>query len=308
MSKRIVSRVLCWALWGLFSALLVDCATVGKVTPGITELGQAAGVLTHEQAASINKSAVAVGKTFESITPEQEYYIGRAVSATILTSYKPYTDEQATHYVNVLGQTLAMASDRPETFGGYHFMLIDADEVNAFSAPGGLVMISRGMVRCCKTEDALAAVLAHEIGHVAHRHGLQAIQKGRITSALTILAVESGKNLGGQELAQLTKEFEGSITDITSTLVNKGYSRALESDADKAALMIMQRVGYNPQALVDMLEEMKKGWSPGGLGFAKTHPDPADRIMDVQTLIGASHPVSVPDARQKRFENVLGTI
>jgi beta-barrel assembly-enhancing protease len=287
------------------AALSVGCASLAEV---VTEVGVSTGAMTKEQADSINKSAQAVEKTFQDITPEQEYYIGRSVAATVLNQYKPFDEDAANEYLNTLGQTLAQASDKPETFGGYHFLVMDSDEINAFSAPGGLILVSRGMIRCCKTEDALAAVLAHEIGHVQNQHGLRAIKKGRLTGALTTLAVEAGKNLGGQELAEVTKAFESSITDITSTLMSSGYARALESQADKAAVTIMQRVGYNPQALVDMLGQMKANLKPGGLDFAKTHPDPNVRIAEVQKLIGASVPVSAPPARQKRFAKAVGSI
>src|SRR4029077_1325120 len=128
---------------------------------------------------------------------------------------------------------------KPETFGGYHFLLLETDEVNAFAAPGGLILISRGMVRCCKSEDELVAVLAHEISHVDHQHGLKAIRKGRLTSALTTLGAAAGKSLGGAELAQVTQAFEGSITDITSTMMNSGYSRTTEFQADQGAIAIM---------------------------------------------------------------------
>ncbi len=177
---------------------------------------------------SITKTTKAVAKTFEDITPEQEYYIGRAVGATILTRYKPCNNTRAIRYMNILGQTLAQASDKPETFGGYHFLIMDTDEINAFAAPGGLIFVSRGMLRCCESEDAVAAVLAHEIGHIQQQHGLSAIKKSRLTTALTILATESAKRFGGRQLAQLTEAFEGSISDITSTMINRGYSRAFE--------------------------------------------------------------------------------
>lgn len=284
---------------------LVGCASLAQV---VTEVGVQTGAMTKDQADSINKSAQAVEKTFQDITPEQEYYIGRSVAATVLSQYKPFDRAAANEYLNLLGQTLAQASDKPETFGGYHFLVMDSDEINAFSAPGGLIMISKGMIRCCKTEDALAAVLAHEIGHVQNQHGLRAIRKGRLTSALTTLAVEAGKNLGGQELAEVTQAFESSITDITGTMMNSGYARAFESQADKAAVTILQRLGYNPQALVDMLEQMKANLKPGGLDFAKTHPDPAVRIAEVQKWIGAAAPVSAPSERQKRFAKAVGSI
>lgn len=287
------------------TALVAGCSTVAEVA---TAIGQGSGVLTSTQAESINRTASAVEKTFQDITPEQEYFIGRSVAATVLSTYKPYDKDAANDYLNLLGQTLAQASDKPETFGGYHFLILETDEINAFSAPGGLVMVSRGMIRCCKDEDALAAVLAHEIGHVQNQHGLRAIQKGRLTGALTILAVESAKNLGGQDLAQVTKAFEDSITDITSTLMNTGYARTSEYQADQAAVTIMRRVGYNPQALVDMLREMQKRWDPNGPGFAKTHPSPDVRIAQIERILGPASPVTETAARQKRFTKAVGQI
>ncbi len=169
-------------------------------------------------------------------------------------------------------------------------------------------MISRGMIMLTRNEDELAAVLAHEIGHVQFQHGLRAIRKGRLTSALTILAAEGAKNFGGQELAQLTEAFEGSVSDITKTLMNSGYARALETAADRAAIAIMKRVGYNPSALLGMLEHMQKDLKPGGLGFAKTHPDPSDRIDDIKKMIGTIEPVAQPQQRQARFERAVGSI
>lgn len=254
------------------------------------------------QAGSALKAAVAVGKTFQDITPEQEYYIGRAVAANVIMTYPPSRNEQLNYYVNTLGQTLALASDRPETFGGYHFLVLDSPEINAFAAPGGLILITRGMIRLCKTEDSLAAVLAHEIMHVSGKHGLRSIQNSRLTSAFTIIAGEAAKNYGPSQLNQLTEAFGGSITDITATLMKSGYSRELEREADKGAITILRRVGYDPGALVVMLTEMKKQLKPGGLDFAKTHPDPKDRIDDIKSLVGAPSATPASAERQKRFE------
>ena len=289
----------------LAGILIAGCTTMTKIG---TTIGQATGKLTPEQAASINRSAEAMEKTFKDITPEQEYYIGRSVAATILTSYKPYENEAATHYLNVLGQTLALASDKPETFGGYHFIIMDTTEINAFSAPGGFVMVSRGLIRCCRNEDALAAVLAHEVGHVENQHGLKAIKGSRLTGALTILALEAGKNLGGQNLADVTKAFEGSISDVTSSLVNKGYSSSLEYQADASAVKIMKRVGYNPAGLLDMLAQMKQHMPPGSAGFGKTHPDPDKRISEASSAIGTPAPLAEPAARQARFQTALAGV
>ena len=291
----------------LFLSLLISgCKALESVTQVGTSLALSQGLISESQAQSINKGATAVAKTFEDITPEQEYYIGRTVAARVVDKYKPYNDEKANHFLNVLGQTLAQASKLPETFGGYHFLILDSDEINAFAAPGGLIFVTRGMIGCCKHEDALAAVLAHEIGHIQGRHGLQAIKKSRVTSALTTLALEGAKSFGKKELAELTSTFEDSISDITSTLINNGYSRAFERDADMAAVSILQAVGYDANGLVDMLSVMKEKLKPGGLDFAKTHPSPDSRISDIQKHIGKHAQVTSPPTRQARFEAALG--
>lgn len=290
------------------SLSVLGCKALESVTQIGTSLAVSQGFINESQAQSINKGASAVARTFEDITPEQEYYIGRTVGATVVEKYKVFNDEKANYFLNVLGQTLAQASELPETFGGYHFLILDSDEINAFAAPGGLIFVTRGMIGCCKHEDALAAVLAHEIGHIQSKHGLQAIKKSRVTTALTTLAIEGAKSFGKKELAELTSTFEDSISDITSTLINNGYSRSFERDADMAAVSILTAVGYDPNGLADMLFTMKEKLKPGGLDFAKTHPSPDSRISDIQKRIGKYSQVKTPPARQARFEAALGKV
>ncbi len=256
----------------------------------------------------VDQSVVNLMKSFEDFTPEQEYYIGRTVGAIIVNQYQPYDNEYANKYINVLGQTLAQASDMPETFAGYRFLILDTDEINAFAAPGGLIFVSRGLLRCAKNEDAVAAILAHEVGHVQLKHGLQAIKKSRITSALTNVAIEGVKKHGDKELAELTNVFGDSISDITTTLITNGYSRSFEKKADMVAVTILQRVGYDPNGMIDMLNIMQERLQPGGLDFAKTHPSPEDRIADLQEAIGQYSQVESPEVRQQRFIAALGKI
>ncbi|MEW6670803.1 MAG: M48 family metalloprotease [Thermodesulfobacteriota bacterium] len=290
------------------AVLLTGCESMDTVAQIGTAVGVATGTIDQSQAESIQKSAKAVSRSFQDFTPEQEYYIGRTVGAIIVNKYKPYQNTAANRYINLLGQALARASDLPETFGGYHFLILDSDEINAFAASGGFIFITRGLLRCCRNEDAAAAVLAHEIGHVQSKHGLQAIKKSRITTALTTLAVEGTKTFSGQELAELVNTFEGSITDITATLINNGYSREFEQQADLAAVTILQRTDYDPNGLVEMLKIMQDRLRPGGLDFARTHPSPVSRMVDIQKLIGPYRTVSKPDTRQQRFSHYLGDI
>jgi predicted Zn-dependent protease len=282
----------------LVAGLFCGCAEVSEAGAGIA---QAAGVITHDQAQSITRSAQAVEKTWQDLTPEQEYYIGRAVAAQVFQSYPALDQVQANNYLNLLGQSLAVFSDRPETFGGYHFLLLNSDEINAFAAPGGLILVTRGMVRCCRNEDELAAVLAHEICHVEKKHGLAAIKQGRLTNAFTIIAAEGAKQAGSEQLASLTREFEGSVGDVVMTLTTSGYSRKQERSADASAAALLQRAGYPQAAMITMLQRMdERLGNAGGLGFAKTHPSAQDRIGALREVVPSSE--FTPDAvRQQRF-------
>jgi beta-barrel assembly-enhancing protease len=290
------------ALAGL--SLLLVAGTPGD-SSGAFGLGDA------QKLFEVGKSAVkvgkAVGKASEELTPEHEYYIGRAVAASILGGQRPWTDENANKYLNLLGQTLAEASDRPQTFGGYHFLVLDSPEINAFGCPGGLIMVTRGLLRCCQNEDQVAAVLAHEIGHVSLQHGLGSIQQSRVLDLAGVLAKEGASHAGGN-VAMLSGHFSGSVGDITKTLMVNGYSRGQEGEADAVAAAILARLGYDPQALTQVLATMGQRYQPGGLDFAKTHPAPQDRIAALQEKPPQGAPAPASPARQARYQQALGNI
>lgn len=256
-----------------------------------------------------------VKKAQEEFTPEQEYYIGRAVAATILGDerYPPSADAKAREYVNLLGLSLAYVSTVPETFGGWHFLVLDSAEINAFGAPSGYVLVSRELVRCAKDEDEVAAILAHEIAHVTLQHGIGAIDKARKTSALLSIGKAAVAVAGSSEMQKLTAAFGDVIGDITKTLVNKGYSRELEYQADAAAVAILANAGYDPRALVRVLEAMQATWKKGGPGFMKTHPSPADRIKALEKVLASAPAVVAPSAavaaaRHARYQAALGKL
>lgn len=292
----------------LLSLTVTACEHMESAAVIATEIGRGAGVITAPQAESIRRTARAVSRSAEEFTPEQEYYLGRSVGAVILGRYRPYVSDPLNRYVNVLGQSLAQASDQPALFGGYHFLVLDSEEINAFATPSGLVFVTKGLLKCCQSEDGLAAVLAHEIGHIQLRHGMQAIEKARVTEALATIALEGTKAFGKRELAALAENFGGAISDIAATLINSGYSRAFEYEADRAAVQIVRRLGYDPNALPEMLAVMAGRLKPGGLDFARTHPPPAERISELKKAGLSFAPVKPIPARQKRFQKALGEI
>jgi predicted Zn-dependent protease len=288
-------------------ASLTLCLLAGGLggSAGAFGLGDAGKLL--EAGKSVIKVGKAVGKAAEELTPEHEYYIGRAVAASVLASQRPWTGEAANQYLNLLGQTLAAASDRPQTFGGYHFLVLDSPDINAFGCPGGLIMVTRGLLACCQNEDQVAAVLAHEIGHVSLQHGLASIQQSRILDVAGVLAKEGASHAGGN-VAMLSGAFSGSVGDITKTLMVNGYSRGQEGEADAAAAAILERLGYDPRALTQVLATMGQRYKPGGLDFAKTHPDPQERITALQAKMPETTPAPPTPARQARYQQALGSI
>jgi beta-barrel assembly-enhancing protease len=288
--------------------LTKGCAAL-VVLGGAQTGGASSALYTATHVDEIKKTAAAVAKTYQDITPEQEYYIGRAVAATVLHQYPAYTDERANHYVNLVGHAIVEVSEKPETYGGYHFLILDSKEVNAFAAPGGLILVTRGMLRLCKDEDELAAVLAHEISHVQERHALKTIKSERLTKALSMLTAETLKVFGGVRTSLLTQALEGSVGDIASTLMHVGYSREMEREADEKAVASLARVGYNPIALADVLKEMDEHRTGGTLArFLGTHPSPGDRALRVEARVGGTSVNAVPPERKRRFKDILGHI
>jgi beta-barrel assembly-enhancing protease len=258
-------------------------------------------------------------KANEDLTPENEYYVGRSVATKILAKYDyKYLDKEAvmagrfegvTEYVNRVGNILAAKAievprkgDRPAPIAGYHFLVLDApDEVNAFSAPGGYILVTSGAVKLAKTEDELAAVLAHEIGHVVRGHALGTIKAARFAgltkSALDVVQVEGND---GQQM-KLTEAFGGSLDDIIDGMTVKGYSQESEFDADKVGINLMLRAGYDPAAFVRYLKALEVVVGANGGGFNATHPKASARIAKLEVHIKKMGPHKVAQARTDRF-------
>ncbi len=292
-------------IWvGYFAAVfLVSCSVVQQGADILTTTGQ----ISESDKKAIVQTSQAVQATFAEITEEQEYYIGRGVAALILSRYQVYDNPSLTTYINTVGQAVVYFSDRPEIYAGYHFLVLDTEEVNALSAPGGLIFVSKGLLRRCKNEEMLADVLAHEVGHVSAKHGLQSIKKSRLIDLFSIVGQEAARRYGPQELAQLTSLYSETLGDIVDTLILRGYDRKFEYQADALAVKFSAAAGFSPQGLVDFLQTMVGDSSAvSGKGWFKTHPTSEQRIEKIQTEVAslkaglAGEPI-----RTKRFQKAV---
>jgi predicted Zn-dependent protease len=253
-------------------------------------------------AAIAAKGASKATEAARPISDSEEYYVGRAVAARILTTYPLCQDKDLTLYVNEVGQTVARKSSRPQTFRGYHFAVLESPEPNAFACPGGLIFITRGMLKYCDNEDQLAAVLAHEVGHVAHKDGINSISKARWTEVWTAMGVEAAKQYGGVA-GNLVSLFEGSIDDVFKTIVVNGYSRSAEEAADQAGVQTLARAGYYPGAMVVLLDKMNAQGKGASGGIFKTHPPTSERLAKVKTLGCEDPPPKEMASRTARFKS-----
>jgi predicted Zn-dependent protease len=246
------------------------------------------------------KAVTLVSSASHKITEEEEYYIGRAVAANILSHYPLWKNRDATRYLNLIGKALVLRSERPEIFGGYHFSLLDTPEANAFSAPGGIIFLTRGIVELAGNEDELAAILAHEIQHVVAKDPLKAIKSQRMKALGTFAAGEAMGSSG-----RVLQVFQDSVLDISGTLLQKGYSRGQEKNADLGALKLLAATGYEPGALLAMLEKVKAIEKKKAKAFS-AHPSASKRIAYVSGSTEKGMDLNECQLRTARFQQILG--
>lgn len=259
--------------------------------------------ITAERIGMLASSVQTVSKAARPLTEDEEYYVGRAVAANITATYPLLPNDRQNEYLNLIGQTLALHTEKPVTFGGYHFALLDSSEINAFACPGGIILITRGMLSSVKNEDELAAVLAHEIAHIIHRDGVAAIQSSRWSEAVMVIGSNAAREFGPKDTAKLVSLFEGSIDDVVKTLVVNGYGREQEIAADSAALGYLAAAGYDPRGLTGYLSRLEQAGRGSKGGIFKTHPGTDERLENVrkkETLTANS----TQNRRAKRFADM----
>jgi beta-barrel assembly-enhancing protease len=282
-------------LFTLCALPLAACAAVMNALEQATDENSAEGKLV--------RGANRLRKSFQDLDPSEEHFIGRSVAAQILAmpEYKVSNDEALTVYVNRIGHAIVETNDKVRRpFLDYRFAVLATEEVNAFACPGGLILVSHGLIAKTKSEDELAAVLAHEIAHVTLQHGVAAIQKANLAQAFTYLGAGAAQAaMKKEDLDKLTNLFDGSVGDIVQTLVTSGYSRESEEAADALGRTFLATTGYDPNALSRVLHNMESDGGHGGM-FA-THPAPKDRIASLGAAVPFAGDAEALAARQKRY-------
>jgi beta-barrel assembly-enhancing protease len=215
-------------------------------------------------------------RSLAGFSQEEEVAIGRQAAGNILGAAPLVKDATLQQYVNRVGRWVAGQSERPEL--NWHFGVIETSDLNAFAAPGGYIFVTKGLYRTLQNESELAAVLAHEIGHVIKKHHLKILQESRLVDlGGKILAKQAGEN-------EQIKKLIGSGGEIFARSLDKNA----EFEADRIGVVLAARAGYDPFGLPTVLQDLghvAKDDSRISLLF-KTHPHPDDRLTQLGEAIG----------------------
>lgn len=213
-------------------------------------------------------------RTISLVSESQEIAMGREADPQIVAEYGLYDDQALSEFVNRIGQQIAQTSHRPNL--QYTFRVVDSPVVNAFALPGGWIYFTRGILAHFNSEDELAGVMGHEVGHVVARHGAEAQTRGQLAQ----LGLGVGSILSPQ-VAQLSEIAAQSIG-----LLFLKYGRDQESESDRLGVEYSTKLGYDAHKMAGFFRTIAR-LSEGGQAlpsFLSTHPDPGDREVKVNQL------------------------
>ena len=219
-----------------------------------------------------------VGKGVNLFSLEREISLGKSLAQEVERSSKMIDDPVVTEYVNRVGQNLVRNSDARVPFT---IKVIDSDEVNAFALPGGFFYVNSGLILRAQEESELAGVMAHEIAHVAARHGTKNATKGELMQLASIPAmIFIPYSMAGYAM------YQGLNLAIPLTFLK--FSRDAEREADFLGLQYMYKTGYDPNSYVTFFERIQADEKrrPGTIPKVfSTHPPTPDRIENTQKEI-----------------------
>jgi Zn-dependent protease with chaperone function len=205
---------------------------------------------------------------------QDDIKLGRQAAQEAESQFPLLRDSEVQGYVESVGRRLV--SSIPSQFQHpefqYYFKVVNARDINAFALPGGPMYVNRGMIEAARSEGEMAGVMAHEISHVALRHGTAQASKAQKYSILGGIAGIAGTILGGPGVGQLAQ------APFAVYLLK--FSREYETEADILGAQIMAQAGYDPRDLANMFQTIERQGGGGG-GFLSDHPSPSDRYARI---------------------------
>jgi predicted Zn-dependent protease len=244
----------------------------------------------------IISGATQVLSSTQEIDYPTERNIGESLALEGLQRFgNPVANEPLQKYVNLVGSAVAANSTRATI--PYQFAVLDSQVQNAFAVPGGVIFVSRALVSILESEAELAAVLAHEIGHVSAKHALKSTRRAQFFQGVGTITAANLKGDTG-------KQFASAINDMQGVLFDKGLDKEMEFEADLAAMEAAYRTGYDPSAMIRVLEKLQKleasSTDKKGSWFS-THPPLDERIARLQTKLRSYPDFTAQATVKERF-------
>lgn len=229
--------------------------------------------------------------------------IGRQAATEVEQQLPLLRDSEVTGYVSRVGQQLvnAIPSQFQHPEFQYYFRVVNARDINAFALPGGPMYVNRGMIQAARSEGEMAGVMAHELSHVALRHGTAQASKAQKYGLLAGILGIGGQILGGP--AGAAAQIAGQGVGVYFLK----FSREYETEADILGAQIMARAGYDPRDLANMFRTIEQQSGGGGGGFLSDHPSPANRyqrIMQEAQYLRIQNPIRAT----RDFERVQASL
>lgn len=213
------------------------------------------------------------------MSPQREVQLGQQAAAQVESQIGLVRDPKLTAYVESIGQRLAAHSPRQDVT--YRFAVADMEEANAFALPGGWIYVSRGLLALANSEDELANVIGHEIGHVAARHAAQRETRSTGVQILSVLGTLAAAAVGGAEAAQMI----GQLGQVAGAGLIASYSRDQERQADVIGQEIAAAAGWDPMGMATFLEtleregRLRRGGQARAPSFLDSHPAAGERAV-----------------------------
>ena len=287
----------------LISTLFItSCSTVQQLVTTTMNIALSNSEMDPKTADFIVSTTQSVYKATEQISPENEYYIGRATAAIILNDYDLYNEPNLTKYLNKICGAITINSEKPDLYNGYYVAVLDSDEINAMATPGGHILITRGLLKCTSNEEELASVIAHEIAHIQKQHSISAIKTSRFKDLSWDIASFAIEESDSDEAKFFLSVFGDSVEDVVSSLVLNGFSQEQEFEADSYALELLNNAGYNPHSIVNMLKTLEQNQRNHRRGLVKTHPEPKKRIKKIEKELKNYSKSKTQEERISRFQ------
>ncbi len=227
------------------------------------------------------KAVESAATSLQGTSPEQEDIIGQRVMADLLGAAPLVNNPALQRYVNQVGRWVALQSEKPNL--NWRFGVTDDLHVNSFAAPGGYILITRGLYNRLNTEAELATVLAHEITHVVNGHHIRAMKASARGDFLATVALIAAEKRGREEAKYAANAFSGG-----TEIFVRGLDKDDEYEADIHGMVLAARAGYNPFALPGVLTtigNINPNDSAVSLLFS-THPSPRDRLDKIEAAVG----------------------